>query len=225
MTGRRARDGDVIEPLGMSVEAYLRNPVVLWAHDAIGASPSGGLPIARTVSLERMPEGLSAEFEWLEGDAFAQRVRNAWERGFINAASIGWTTQAWEPLPGGQGRRHTRTELVEWSLVPVPADEGASRGGYAEAIRGLGLEPLALAGPHPSSGDAFGRPLLQRGEGEDGGLEEAARALTEAVRRTRGRFREEGLTRLQTMPSDDLSSREVREKTAGGMEHRRNRNA
>ncbi len=151
MAGQRARDGDIVEPMGMDVAAYLRNPVVLWAHDHGGvfSGAAGGLPIARTTRLYPSAQGIEADFEFVEGDPFADRVRNAWEQGFIRSASIAWRTLAWEPLPddvaagqGGRGRRHTRTELIEWSLVPVPADVGASRAGYAEAMLGLGIQPV-----------------------------------------------------------------------------------
>ena len=33
---------------GLSTANYERNPVVMWSHDAVGRSPSGGLPIGRT---------------------------------------------------------------------------------------------------------------------------------------------------------------------------------
>ncbi len=142
MTGQRARDGDVIEPLGMDTSEYERNPVVLWIHDRIGLTPSAGLPIARTRSLTRNADCIAAGFEFLQGDPFADRVRNAWNQGFINTASIGWRTYQWEPMAAG-GRRHTRSSLLEWSLAPVPIDPGASRSDdHSRALVELGLEPL-----------------------------------------------------------------------------------
>ena len=36
---------------GLSTDHYTRNPVVMWAHDSVGRSPSGGLPIGRTLSI------------------------------------------------------------------------------------------------------------------------------------------------------------------------------
>ena len=112
---------------GLSTEGYSRNPVVMWAHDAVGRSPSGGLPIGRTVELDRGPGGrIVAEFEFLEGDPFAQRVRNAWDQGFLRAASISWLPLESRPVEGGR-LRDTRSELLEWSIVAVPADPDALR--------------------------------------------------------------------------------------------------
>ena len=112
---------------GLSTEGYSRNPVVMWAHDAVGRSPSGGLPIGRTLELDRGPGGrIVAEFEFLEGDPFAQRVRNAWDQGFLRAASISWLPLESRPVEGGR-LRDTRSELLEWSIVSVPADPDALR--------------------------------------------------------------------------------------------------
>jgi hypothetical protein len=142
MTDRIARDGDVVDPMGMSIESYLRNPVVLWVHDYLGRTPSAGLPIGRTLALDRRPEGIDADFEFLPGDPFAQRVENAWERGFLRTASIGWQSVETVPLPNGRGLCHRRSELLEWSLVPVPADPAASRDIYLAGLRSLGFGDL-----------------------------------------------------------------------------------
>ena len=125
---------------GLSTEGYARNPVVMWAHDAVGRSPSGGLPIGRTVELDRGPGGrIVAEFEFLEGDPFAQRVRNAWDQGFLRAASISWLPLESRPVEGGR-LRDTRSELLEWSIVAVPADPDALRESQSRMIRELVAE-------------------------------------------------------------------------------------
>ncbi len=123
----RVRQSPDLDLSGMSTENYFRNPVVMWAHDLTGRSPSGGLPIGRTLSLEWRPgRGLAARFEFLDGDPFARRVRNAWDKGFLRAASISWAPLESERLGDGS-RRDVRSELLEWSIVPVPADPGALR--------------------------------------------------------------------------------------------------
>ena len=86
----------------VSVDNYLKNPVVMWAHDAVGRSPSGGLPIGRTTRLSKTRDGrIVADFEFLADDAFAQRVKNAWDQGFLRAASISWIPL--ESVPAGSG--------------------------------------------------------------------------------------------------------------------------
>lgn len=119
---------------GLSMDNYLRNPVVMWAHDAVGRSPSGGLPIGRTLKLERTADGgMVADFEFLEDDPFVQRVKNAWDKGFLRAASISWVPT--ESVPIGSGRwRDVQSELLEWSIVSVPADPGALREAHARLL-------------------------------------------------------------------------------------------
>ena len=115
---------------GLSTENYTRNPVVMWAHDAIGRSPSGGLPIGRTLELTKTADGrIVADFEFLSDDHFAQRVKNAWDKGFLQAASISWIPVETVPVQGG-GWRDTRSDLLEWSIVSVPADPEALRESY-----------------------------------------------------------------------------------------------
>ena len=123
----RARTAPEIELAGLRFDNYRRNPVVMWAHDATGRSPSGGLPIGRTLSIERADGGgIVAEFEFLEDDPFAQRIRNAWDKGFLQAASISWLPIESVPAKSG-GARDVRAELLEWSIVSVPADPDALR--------------------------------------------------------------------------------------------------
>ena len=89
-----ARDGIAIDPDTIDFSNYEKNPVVLYAHDFMGRTDSGGLPIGRTLKLVRAADGqIRADFEFLEGDPFAARVRNAWDRGFLRGASIGWRTE------------------------------------------------------------------------------------------------------------------------------------
>ena len=131
-----SRDGVTVDPEGMDFSAYEKNPVVLYAHDFAGRTDSGGLPIGRTRKLVRTARGhIRAEFEFLSGDPFADRVRNAWNQGFLRGASIGW--RAIESSPTSRGVRVVRSELLEWSIVAVPADPDALRESYRRMISAL----------------------------------------------------------------------------------------
>ena len=133
----RARTAPEIDLAGLQFDNYRRNPVVMWAHDSTGRSPSGGLPIGRTLSISRTADGgIVAEFEFLDDDPFAQRIRNAWDRGFLQAASISWLPVETRPAQGG-GIRDIRAELLEWSIVSVPADPDALRETHRRMLHSL----------------------------------------------------------------------------------------
>jgi hypothetical protein len=136
----RIRQPPELDFAGLSTEGYDRNPVVMWAHDVVGRSPSGGLPIGRTVKLTKASDSrLIADFEFLSEDPFAQRVKNAWDRGFLQAASISWLPLEGAPTKDGRWR-DSRSELLEWSIVAVPADPDALKESHrlllAEALGG-----------------------------------------------------------------------------------------
>ena len=133
-----SRDGLSVDIDGMDFSNYQKNPVVLFAHDYSGRTESSGLPIGRTLRLDRTVDGhIRAEFEFLSGDTFADRVRNAWNRGFLRGASIGWRAIEARPSRLGKGVRIVKSELIEWSIVAVPADPDALRGAYTRVMKAL----------------------------------------------------------------------------------------
>lgn len=132
-TSDQDRSGDVLVAEGVITTPYERNPLVLFGHDHFA------LPVGKTVSLSVQPgKGIVADFVWLKNDPFADRVRNAWEQGVLNAASVGFIPKKWEPN-GKEGHRFTEWELLEWSVVSVPANAAATRT----------LKSLRLDGPAP----------------------------------------------------------------------------
>lgn len=115
------RADDEVDPDGAEFTSYKRNPVVLFGHDY------SSLPVGSTTQLDVVAgRGIRARWRWLDGDPFADRVRNAWDAGVLRAASIGFMPKASEPNGRG-GRRFTRWELLEWSLCAVPANPEAVR--------------------------------------------------------------------------------------------------
>lgn len=114
------RDGDVLVPAGWELENYRKNPVVLWAHDY------GRLPIAKTLAIEPWEHGLMAMVQFAE-HAFAQDVFQLYVGGFLRAFSVGFMPKEWAPRPGEglRGYLITKAELLEFSAVPVPANQDA----------------------------------------------------------------------------------------------------
>lgn len=115
------RDLDIIEPSGGEFAAYMRNPVVAWMH-----LREDSMPVGSTLRLDVERDGIRATWRWLQGDPLADRVRNAFEQGVVRAASIGFHPIEWTPLANG-GRRYTKWELLEWSLVAVPSNRQSVR--------------------------------------------------------------------------------------------------
>lgn len=174
----RARTAPELDLGGLQFENYRRNPVVMWAHDAVGRSPSGGLPIGRTLSISRAADGgIVAEFEFLDDDPFAQRIRNAWDKGFLQAASISWLPL--ESRPAADGRlRDIRSELLEWSIVSVPADPDALRESHRRMLNSLLLDETRADAPPLSSPDDGALAITPSAYD---GLTAALAALTRAV--------------------------------------------
>ena len=175
----RARATPELELGGLQFDNYRRNPVVMWAHDAVGRSPSGGLPIGRTLSIDRATDGgIVAEFEFLDDDPFAQRIRNAWDKGFLQAASISWLPLESRPAANG-GLRDIRSELLEWSIVSVPADPDALRESHRRMLNSL-LSDHARATDTPPTLSPDGNALAISPSAYEG-LTAALTALDRAV--------------------------------------------
>lgn len=147
-TEKVARDGGILTIDGWDVEAYKANPVFLYAHD------HAGLPIGRTLNVERGPEGLTFDVEFASAEVypFADLVGRLYEAGFMRAVSVGFRVkQERNPTPEERGAGaswvSTAHELLELSAVPVGADANAlvaARSAFAKAdaplLRRIGLD-------------------------------------------------------------------------------------
>lgn len=121
-TRARDRHGDILEPGGARISNYLKNPVVLWAHEY------RALPVGRTVSLMRDGDALKAEVVFAD-TRFAREVRELYAQRFLRAWSVGFLPLEWDVIEDAEGKfdgYHVRAwELIELSAVPVPANPEA----------------------------------------------------------------------------------------------------
>lgn len=107
------RQGDVIDQGGWDIASYLKNPVMLWAHDY--TLP----PVAKALTINPTdPRGLTGTCEFAPTD-FAQEIKTLVEGGFVNALSVGFIPKE------RNGNTITSSELLEISFVPVPANQEA----------------------------------------------------------------------------------------------------
>ena len=128
------RMGDVIEPDGWRLDAFHRNPVALFGHDP-------GFPIGKWRDVGVRKGQLTGRLELM--DPVSERLREihaAVAAGVLRAVSVGFHSNSIEPLKSG-GNRFTEAELVECSLVSVPANPNALA--VAKAL-GLSRETRAM---------------------------------------------------------------------------------
>lgn len=111
------RQGDSIDQNGWDLVNFLKNPVMPWAHKY------DELPVAKVTSIGVTDQGLEAEFEFApaEGNPKAQQIKTLYDEGYLNAVSVGFIPKE------RNGKTITKAELLEISIVPVPANQEALR--------------------------------------------------------------------------------------------------
>ena len=125
------REGDVVVPEGGNFANFMKSPVLMWAHG--GSDGYASVPIGSVTALEVMPgHGVKAEWKWLEGDPFADRIKNAWKQGVVRASSIGFKPLTYQK--NGAGNDIETWELLELSLCAIPMNPEAVR-----SLKALGL--------------------------------------------------------------------------------------
>lgn len=155
------RVGDVVEPLGVK----FKNPLsLLYHHDK-------KLPIGTVKFDKPTADGITFEAripKIEDPGSLKDRVDTAWgevKAGLIRAVSIGFRAleNGAEMMKSG-GIRFTKTEVLELSLVSIPAHSGA----VITAIKSIDREHLSSAGRGVSAGDlsaadAVTSPAAKRG--------------------------------------------------------------
>ena len=165
-TGSRDRHGDILEPGGAQIAAYLKNPVVLWAHEY------KSLPIGRCISLVRDGNALKAEI-FFAPTAFARGVHDLYAKGFLRAWSVGFLPLDWDVIENADkkfGGYHIRAwELIELSAVPVPANAEALTHAMGKGLVSQPALVKAISKAITSEADAVSRTT---GEPDDTGPSE-----------------------------------------------------
>lgn len=124
------RQGDIVDQKGWDLENFKSNPVVLWAHKY------DELPVAKAVRIEMGKGGLEMDFEFASAEANpkAAQVKALFDGGFLNAVSVGFIPKE------RNGNTITKSELLEVSIVPVPANQDALRLAMSKGIDVSALE-------------------------------------------------------------------------------------
>lgn len=126
------REHEVLLPKGAEFENYMRNPVVLWAHDYKDT------PIAKTKWIKGHPQGRPKEVRALMKFADTEKadeIYQLYKDGFLKAFSVGFMPKETHHPTPEEIKKHPewaeaqliydKWELLEFSAVPVPANPEA----------------------------------------------------------------------------------------------------
>lgn len=120
-TGCLDRYNSTIAVKGWQLDNYGKNSVVLWAHD--DSIPA----IARAETTRIDGDRLRSRAVFADRDIhpLADTIYSLVKGKFINAASVGWIPLKWQYVDEegrGFGVDYLEQELLEWSVVNIPAN-------------------------------------------------------------------------------------------------------
>jgi len=139
------RAGDSIDPTGADVSNYLRNPVVMADH-AYGID---GI-IGTSQAVEITKDGIFARTKFHDK---TQLARDAWElvkAGVAKAWSVGFRPTEHESIKDDKGVfkgfRFKKWELLEYSLVAIPANPDIVMSAVSKGMVHQDMVPYLFAG-------------------------------------------------------------------------------
>lgn len=134
------RYGDIVDPAGWLLANFRKNPIALFGH-------SGGFPIGTWSNIRVEGEKLIGRLNLAAKGTSARldEIISLVEQGILRAVSVGFRPLKSEPIdaekPWG-AQRYIKQELLETSLVSVPANPAALA--VAKSLN-LSQETMALA--------------------------------------------------------------------------------
>lgn len=144
-TANPDRYGDVINQRGWDLGKYRKNPVILLNHNA------NSLPIGRG-EVDVVDGQLIVDVEFDMEDPQAKEIARKTKAGFMNAVSVGFNPldatprnmlEKSHPAHGNSGQYFDRAELLEISIVTIPANgEAVAAKGYAMQNRSFKISNL-----------------------------------------------------------------------------------
>ena len=126
------RDGDIVIQSGIKYDDYINNPVVFWGHEW------DSVPIGKVVAVTYDETELKTYADVILGSTTrAQEIETLVKEGIIQATSIGFRIKDWDYDEELDAFVMKETELLELSLVGLPANPDAVG---VETVEGKDLE-------------------------------------------------------------------------------------
>lgn len=131
------RDKDRVIATGARLDNFLKNPVLMYGHNY--RDPWALIGKAADLQVDAGGINFQPELREPANDSDPMTViRALWDQKLLRAASIGFNPTKWMENEVG-GRDFVEWELLEISIVPIPANQNALRLA-AKAIDGGGSE-------------------------------------------------------------------------------------
>lgn len=126
------RHGEVVDNNGWDLKAYKKNPLILWAHDH--SIPAIGMSAKTWVEGSGKKAKLMIKPVFHDVTEQAKALKTLVEMGVLKALSVGF-----KPLETPDNITFTKNELLEVSLVNVPANADAQMLAY-KSLKEAGFE-------------------------------------------------------------------------------------
>ena len=139
------RYGDIVVVNGWRTDNFEKNPQFLFGHQ------SNQLPIGRVDRTWKDGSRFMADVSFLPAgfDDFADKCFRMVKDGFLNAVSVGFQPIKQEPRYDDDGRyigtKFLEQELLELSLVPIPANANAVQAAKAFGLTDIQREQMFLS--------------------------------------------------------------------------------
>jgi HK97 family phage prohead protease/HK97 family phage major capsid protein len=155
------RFGDIVEPAGWKITQFKKNPIALFNHQS-------SFPIGKWEDIKAGPTDLRAKLV-LAPRGTSDRIdeiRNLIDADILRATSVGFKPIKYEPLEDTDnfGVRYTEQELMECSVVAVPANPNALA--VAKSL-GVSRETLRMVFGEDASRSIVQRSFTPAVRGED----------------------------------------------------------
>lgn len=119
------RDQDRVIPSGIDVSNFQKNPTLFFGHNYSDPWALIGKVAEFSIGSDGMKFRPELRSPVNDGDPMTI-IKSLWDSGLLRAASIGFIPKAGKPNEYG-GTDFTSIELLEISIVPIPANQEALR--------------------------------------------------------------------------------------------------
>lgn len=139
------RYGDIVRADGMNDKHYSKNPVVLFGHDH-NSFPIGK-SLWRKTTIRDGIKGILAKTKFAKTEE-GKIAYELWKDGFLNSASIGFIPKKYDLITKREngedvgGYDFKEWELLEYSIVTIPANAEALRLAYTKSLNAPKIHSL-----------------------------------------------------------------------------------